>query len=164
MCLKGRWISRERALEIPIPGSSQVPRGVIDRSVRLLQEAKFPVILAGGEVKWSGAVRDLVELAEALEIPGTTNRDHPDAFPNRHPLGVGMIGKGRGEAGNRVMKSADLILALGVKFDYQSTRYNFDIIPRKAKIVHVSINPEEVGRIYPTERGSSAMSVRSLRR
>jgi thiamine pyrophosphate-dependent acetolactate synthase large subunit-like protein len=70
-----------------------------------------------------------------------------------HPLGMGMIGKGRGEAGNRAMKRADLILALGVKFDYQSTRHNFEIIPEKAKIVHVSINPEEVGRVYPIELG-----------
>ena len=134
-----------------IPASC--PEEFIDEVVRLLQESKFPVILAGGEVKWSRAVGDLVALAEALEIPGTTNRDHPDAFPSKHPLGVGMIGKGRGEGGNRVMKSADLVLALGVKFDYQSTRYNYDIIPRNARIVHVSIDPEEVGRIYPIAAG-----------
>ena len=145
---EGSMPSRYRTL-VP-PGC---PEEVFDEIVLLLKEAKFPVILAGGEVKWSEAVEDLMELAEALEIPVTTSRDHPDAFPNRHPLGVGMIGKGRGEAGNRVMKSADLILALGVKFDYQSTRYNFEIIPKNAKIVHVSINPEEVGRVYPLEIG-----------
>jgi thiamine pyrophosphate-dependent acetolactate synthase large subunit-like protein len=132
---------------------SACPEGFADEVLRLLGQAKFPVIIAGGEVLWSQAGGDLVRLAEALEIPAVTTRDHPDAFPNRHPLGMGMIGKGRGEAGNRTMKRADLILALGAKFDYQSTRYGFDIIPEKAKIVHVSINPEEVGRVYPVELG-----------
>ena len=132
---------------------SACPEGFADEVLRLLGQAKFPVIIAGGEVLWSQAGGDLVRLAEALEIPAVTTRDHPDAFPNRHPLGMGIIGKGRGEAGNRTMKRADLILALGAKFDYQSTRYGFDIIPEKAKIVHVSINPEEVGRVYPVELG-----------
>ena len=132
---------------------SACPEDFADAVLRLLEQAKFPVIFAGGEVLWSRAGGDLVRLAEALEIPAVTTRDHPDAFPNRHPLGMGIIGKGRGEAGNRTMKRADLILALGAKFDYQSTRYGFDIIPEKAKIVHVSINPEEVGRVYPVELG-----------
>ena len=132
---------------------STCPEDFADAVLRLLEQAKFPVIFAGGEVLWSRAGGDLVRLAEALEIPAVTTRDHPDAFPNRHPLGMGMIGKGRGEAGNRTMKRVDLILALGAKFDYQSTRYGFDIIPEKTKIVHVSINPEEVGRVYPVELG-----------
>lgn len=129
------------------------PDEVVKEIVNLMQRARFPVILAGGEVLWSRAGRSLAELAEALEVPVATTRDQPDVFPNTHPLGVGLIGKGRGEAGNAVMKQADLILAMGVKFDYQSTRYNFEIIPQKAKIVHVSIDPEEVGRIYPVAIG-----------
>jgi acetolactate synthase-1/2/3 large subunit len=66
---------------------------------------------------------------------------------------MGMIGEGKGGPGNKVIKMADLILALGLKFDYLSTRFNFDIIPERAKIIHVSINPEEVGSIYPIEIG-----------
>jgi thiamine pyrophosphate-dependent acetolactate synthase large subunit-like protein len=129
------------------------PDEVVGEIVNLLEKARFPVILAGGEVLWSRAGKSLAELAEALEVPVATTRNHPDAFPVTHPMGTGLIGKGRGEAGNVVMKQADLILAMGVKFDYQSTRYNFEIIPQKAKIVHVSIDPEEVGRIYPVEIG-----------
>jgi thiamine pyrophosphate-dependent acetolactate synthase large subunit-like protein len=129
------------------------PDEIVKEIVNLMEKARFPVILAGGEVLWSRAGESLAELAEALEIPVATTRNHPDAFPILHPMGTGLIGKGRGEAGNAVMKQADLILAMGVKFDYQSTRYNFEIIPQKAKIVHVSIDPEEVGRIYPVEIG-----------
>jgi acetolactate synthase I/II/III large subunit len=148
MEFKGSEPSRYRTV-IPPACSEEF----VDQVGTLLESAKFPLLYVGGEVLWSRAGEDLVELAEALGIPVATTRDHPDAFPNIHPLGMGMIGKGRGEAGNRVMKQADLILALGVKFDYQSTRHNFDIIPEKAKIVHVSINPEEVGRVYPIELG-----------
>ncbi|MFQ6079174.1 MAG: thiamine pyrophosphate-binding protein, partial [Thermodesulfobacteriota bacterium] len=129
------------------------PDEVVEEIVNLMEKARFPIILAGGEVLWSRAGTSLVELAETLEVPVATIRDQPDAFPITHPLGVGLIGKGRGEAGNAVMNQADLILAMGVKFDYQSTRYNFETIPQKARIVHVSIDPEEVGRIYPVEIG-----------
>lgn len=152
--------SRYRSLNPPA-----CPENVIDEIIKLLQGSTFPVILVGSEILWSGAGQDLIELAEALDIPVATTRDHPDAFPNKHLLGMGMIGKGRGEAGNRVIKQADLILALGVKFDYQSTRYNFEIIPQQAKIIHISINPEEVGRIYPVELGmvcDAGLTIRAL--
>jgi thiamine pyrophosphate-dependent acetolactate synthase large subunit-like protein len=132
---------------------SACPEGFADEVLRLIEQAKFPVIFAGGEILWSRAGSDLIQLAEALQIPAVTTRDHPDAFPNRHPLGMGMIGKGRGEAGNRTMQRADLILAFGTKFDYQSTRYGFDIIPKKPRLSTLAINPEEVGRVYPVELG-----------
>lgn len=125
----------------------------IDQIVTLLQKAKFPFILAGVDTLWSRAGNDLIELAEALEIPAGTLRDSWGAFPGSHPLGVGMVARGRGEIGNQTIQKADLILALGVKFDFQSTRYTYDVIPKKAKIVHVTTNPEEVGRIYPFEVG-----------
>lgn len=135
------------------PVSAACPDQMIDDIINLIQKATFPAILAGSEILWFKAGDSLTELAETLEIPVVTTRNNPDAFPVNHPLGAGLIGKGRGEAGNRVIKQADLLLAMGVKFDYQSTRYNFDIIPEKAKIIHVSIDPEEVGRIYPIEIG-----------
>jgi acetolactate synthase I/II/III large subunit len=132
---------------------SSCPEEFVDEIVSLLQKSKSPVILAGGEILWSRAGKDLIQLAEALEIPVTMTRDHLDVFPSGHPLSMGIIGKSKFEASGKALKAADLVLALGVKFDYQSTRYNFEIIPEKAKIVHVSINPEEVGRIYPVELG-----------
>ena len=119
----------------------------------LLKQSKFPVILAGWDILWSKEKDCLDELAEALEIPVATMLPSLGAFPYSHPLGVGIVGRGRGEAGNETLRQADLILALGVKFDYQSTRYNNDIIPSAAKIVHVCTDAEEIGRIYPFEIG-----------
>lgn len=121
--------------------------------IDLLKQSKFPVILAGWDILWSEGRAYLVELAEALKVPVATMLSSLGAFPYSHPLGVGIIGRGRGEAGNTVLQQADLILALGVKFDYQSTRYNNQIIPDTAKIVHIGTDAEEIGRIYPFELG-----------
>jgi len=128
-------------------------QSAIDDMIRLLENAKFPVILAGSDILWAGAGNDLKELAETLKIPVATLRDSWGAFPGSHPLGVGMAARERGEAGNRTLQRADLILALGLKFDYQSTRHTFEIIPQKAKMIHINNNPEEVGRIYPFDVG-----------
>ena len=125
----------------------------VEEALDLLAGAQFPVILAGNEVLWSRAGQDLALLAEVLEVPVATTRDASGAFPRAHPLGVGLVGRGRGEAGNAALKRADLILALGTKFDYQTTRYNFEIIPEDAKIIHVSADAEEVGRVYPIAIG-----------
>ncbi|MDF1553639.1 MAG: thiamine pyrophosphate-binding protein, partial [Deferrisomatales bacterium] len=132
---------------------STCPQQGIEEILDRVAAARFPVILVGNEVLWARAVPDLIELAEALEIPVATSRDAPGAFPSSHPLGMGLVGRGRGEAGNAAIRRADLILGLGVKFDYQTTRYNHDLIPADAKIIHVSNNPEELGRIYPLTLG-----------
>ena len=132
------------------PACSQ---GAVAEIFDLLKQSKSPVILAGWDILWSQGRAYLDKLAEALEIPVATMLSSLGAFPYSHPLGVGIIGRGRGEAGNAVLQQADLILALGVKFDYQSTRYNHDIIPPTAKIVHIGTDAEEIGRIYPVELG-----------
>lgn len=140
--------ARYRAL---VPTSC--PTEAIEEALDLVAAARFPVILAGNEVLWSRAGRDLAALAEALDVPVATTRDASGAFPRAHPLGVGLAGRGRGEAANEALKRADVILALGAKFDYQTTRYNHEIVPAGAKIVHVSVDPEEVGRVYPVALG-----------
>ena len=132
---------------------SACPADGVAEIIDLLKQSKFPVILAGWDILWSKGRDSLVELAEALEIPVATMLSSLGAFPYSHPLGVGIIGRGRGEAGNSVLQQADLILALGVKFDYQSTRYNNQIIPDTVKIVHICTDAEEIGRIYPVELG-----------
>jgi len=140
--------SRYRAQTLPT-----CPEETIDQMVGLLQKARFPFILAGADTLWSRSGADLAALAEAAGIPVGTLRDSWGAFPGSHPLGVGLVARSRGEAGNRTIQQADLILALGVKFDFQSTRYSHDVIPRKARLIHVANDPEEVGRIYPVDIG-----------
>jgi len=129
------------------------PEETIDQMIGRLQKARFPFILAGVDTLWSRSGDDLVALAEAAGIPVGTLRDSWGAFPGSHPLGVGLVARSRGEAGNRTIQQADLILALGVKFDFQSTRYSYDVIPQKAKLIHITNDPEEVGRIYPVDIG-----------
>lgn len=138
-----------RRANVPACCPEEVVQEILDR----VAKARAPVILAGNEILWSGAAKDLARLAEALGLLVATTRDASGAFPKSHPLGVGLIGKGRGESGNAAVQGADLILALGAKFEFQSTRHNYEIIPKGAAIVHVSANAEEVGRIYPAAIG-----------
>ena len=86
------------------------PESTIDDIVSLLESAEFPVILAGSDILWARGGNDLKKLAETLKVPVATLRDSWGVFPGTHPLGVGMAAKGRGEAGNRTLQKADLIL------------------------------------------------------
>jgi len=140
--------NRYRSMELPACSQE-----ALAQIVGLLKNARFPVILAGWDVLWSKDRGYLQLLAEALEVPVATMLSSLGAFPYSHPLGVGIIGRGRGEAGNAVMQQADLVLAFGVKFDFQTTRYNFNIISKDSKIVHICTDAEEVGRIYPADIG-----------
>ncbi len=126
---------------------------LLEEMINLLKQAKYPVILAGNDILWCRAAEELKEFAELQSIPVTTTWDHIDAFPTTHPLGMGPIGRNRSEAANFLLAKADLLLALGTRFDYQSTRFNYQFISRKSKIIQVTLDAEEIGRIYPVDLG-----------
>jgi len=129
---------------------------IIDEIIVHLKKAKRPVFLAGNDIVWRDATPELIKLADLLSIPVTTTCDHLSAFPTIHPLGMGPIGRNRSDAANLVLSKADLLIAIGAKFDYQSTRFNYEYISKNSKIIQVSLDPEEIGRIYPTEIGLTA--------
>lgn len=128
-------------------------KNLIDQILELVDEAKFPVILAGGDILWCRALPELKEFAQVFHIPVVTSWDHMDSFPSTHPMGLGVMGAGRSEAANKALSRADLILALGARFDYQSTRHDHNFIPEKAKIVQVCLDFKEVGQIYLVDVG-----------
>lgn len=112
--------------------------------------ARSPVLLAGREILRENAQALLVPFVEALGIPVVTSAEHMDAMPSVHPLCLGPMGLGGGwESANAVVRDADVLLALGVKFDYRTTRLNHDFIPKKTAILHVSRHPEVIGAVLP---------------
>ncbi len=123
------------------------------RVLASLEAARFPVVLAGGEILRERATPLLLELAEALSLPVVTTINHLDAFPAVHPLGLGPIGKNGWDCANRAIATADLLLALGAHFDFLSTNFSRDLLAPDTKIVHVSAVPERIGLIYPVESG-----------
>src|SRR5690242_8920933 len=84
-------------------------------AVRLLQAARKPVIVAGGGVRASGAARELVALAEKLQVPVATSLNAKDAIAASHPLSVGVVGTYSRESANRVVALADLVCFVGTE-------------------------------------------------
>ena len=114
---------------------------------RLLSDAKNPVILSGAGVVLSGAIPDLVRLAERLDAPVASNYQHNDSFPGSHPLAVGPLGYNGSKAAMELIRDADVVLALGTRLNPFSTLpgYGIDYWPKDAKIIQVDINPDRIG-------------------
>lgn len=150
--------NRVEAPEIPPPGRLR-PEGVvrgdaaqIQRAVELLLAASRPVLLAGGGIRWARARDAVIELAECLGIPMAIT--HKGLIPEDHPLCVGMIGTTGCPVAVETMQESDLILALGCTFSQVATgSYGHQMIPAKAKIIHVDLDPAEIGKNYPVELG-----------
>ena len=123
--------------------------GQVKKVVKTIQSAKRPLILAGGGVIGSNASTELLQFAEKMQIPVTTTLMGIGGFPAKHPLWLGMPGMHGTVTANRAIQNADLLIALGARFDDRVTGKIEKFAP-KAKIVHVDIDPAEVGKIINT--------------
>jgi acetolactate synthase-1/2/3 large subunit len=118
----------------------------LDEALSLLASARRPLILAGRGVMLSGASGLLSELVEKTRIPVAMTLLGIGGFPATHPLNLGMMGM-HGEAWvNRAIQSADLLLAIGMRFDDRvvGDPRTFAV---QAKKIHLEIDPSEVGKI-----------------
>ena len=115
------------------------------QAIELIHNAKRPVVLAGHGILVSGAVREVRELAEGAGIPVALTLLGLGAFPASHPLNLGMMGM-HGEAWvNHAIQEADLLLALGMRFDDRVTGHLKTYAP-DAKKIHVEIDPTEINK------------------
>jgi acetolactate synthase-1/2/3 large subunit len=138
----------EELPEVSLPGYQPVLVGntrQIRQAAYLLNRAEAPLILAGHGVILAGAEVELRQLAEKAHIPVVTTLLGISALPETHPLCLGMGGM-HGEAyANKALQQADLIIALGSRFDDRLTGPVSTFVPR-AKIIHVDIDPAEIGK------------------
>jgi acetolactate synthase-1/2/3 large subunit len=119
---------------------------MIKEAARLISESHRPVIYAGGGILKSRAAEALRHLAEALDTPVVTTLMARGAFPDDHPLCLGMPGMHGSYAAITAMQQADLLIALGTRFDDRVTGRVASFAPG-AKIIHVDIDPAELGKI-----------------
>jgi acetolactate synthase-1/2/3 large subunit len=116
------------------------------RAVDLIHSAKRPLILAGHGILVSGAMAEVRELAERASIPVALTLLGLGAFPASHPLNLGMMGM-HGEAWvNHAIQEADLLIALGMRFDDRVTG-DLKNYATHAKKIHVEIDPAEINKI-----------------
>jgi acetolactate synthase-1/2/3 large subunit len=134
------------------------PEGVT-KAVDMLLGAERPVILVGQGVRYGGAAADLRALAERLDIPVASSASGLGALDSNHPLALGLVARAGHYQANHATRQADVLLALGVRFDDRTSSswipgYSFTIPP--TQLIHVDIDPEEIGRNYPVALGLMA--------
>ncbi|HEX5212164.1 MAG TPA: thiamine pyrophosphate-binding protein [Pseudolabrys sp.] len=122
----------------------------VKTALDILQKAERPIIVAGGGVRASGAGRELVALAEALQIPVATSLNGKDSIPGVHPLSVGVVGSYSRETANRAVNRADLVCFIGTESGGMTT--HFWAVPKiGTPAIQIDIEPESLGRNYPLQ-------------
>ena len=115
----------------------------IKKAIEILKEAKRPLIIAGHGVLLSGATEELYKLATTCQIPVTNTLLGLGSFPGEHQLSLGMLGMHGTVYANYATNEADVVLALGIRFDDRIAGVPKEFCPQ-ATIVHVDIDPAEI--------------------
>jgi len=142
------WPSSEDVVS-SLPGYRPNTKGhprMIKEAARLIAAARQPVIYAGGGILKSRAAAALRELAEMTGIPVVTTLMARGALPDSHPLCLGMPGMHGNYTAIKAMQESDLLITLGARFDDRVTGKTDGFAP-EAKIIHVDIDPAELGKI-----------------
>jgi len=118
---------------------------MIERAVELINSAERPLIYGGGGVNSADAQEELVALAERADMPVTMTLLGKGGFPEDHQLYLGMPGMHGTAYANYALHEADVVLAVGTRFDDRVTG-KLDMFARNAKFIHVDIDPAEIGK------------------
>jgi acetolactate synthase-1/2/3 large subunit len=115
----------------------------IKQAAEAILKARKPVLYVGGGVVFSGASEELIELAEMMQIPVDMTLMALGAFPGEHPLSMGMMGMHGTYWANMAVHYADLVIAVGARFDDRVTGKVSEFCPH-AKVIHIDIDPTSI--------------------
>ncbi len=135
--------------DMELPGYHPVTEGdpeLIRRAAEMIRDAERPVLYVGGGVLKARAADALRQLAEMVQIPVVTTLMARGAFPDRHELCLGMPGMHGNYTAVTAMQQSDLLISLGARFDDRVTG-KLDGFAPDAKIIHVDIDPAELGKV-----------------
>lgn len=159
---------------VPAPGSRRPGHGRSagsDESVAaaadLLLRAERPVVYAGGGVHLAEAWEELKEVAESIGIPVASSLMGKGAFPEDHPLSLGVTGIWGTRLANQTTREADVILAVGTGFaeaDCSSWNPNYTFAIPPSRLIQLDADPQEIGKGYPVEVGIVGDAKAGLRR
>lgn len=146
-------------VELPAPRERRVPAvriapepSAIAAAAAALRAAERPVILSGGGVRASGASAEVVALAERLGAPIATSLNGKETVPADHPLAIGIPGLYARASANQIIVEADLVMYVGSQTGSQVT-LTWQVPPTSTRVVHLDIEPLELGRHYPDTIG-----------
>jgi len=134
--------------KVDLPGYRPTRAGhvrMIERAAELIDTARQPVLYGGGGVNAAEAQAELVALAERADIPVTMTLMGKGGFPENHELSLGMPGMHGTAYANYALHEADVIIAVGTRFDDRVTG-KLDMFARNAKIIHIDVDPAEIGK------------------
>ena len=133
-----------------VPEVSEEASERLKEAARLINEAERPLIISGHGVMTSGGNKEMLALAEKSGIPVITTLLGLGSFPSGHPLSMGMLGMHGMYWSNLSVDHADLIVGVGMRFDDRVTG-KVDTFAPHARIIHMDIDPSQIGRNVPVE-------------
>ncbi|MEH2212358.1 biosynthetic-type acetolactate synthase large subunit [Nostoc sp.] len=117
----------------------------INAAIQLITESRRPLLYVGGGAIAAGAHEEIKQLAELFDIPVTTTLMGIGAFDEHHPLALGMLGMHGTAYANFAVSDCDLLICVGARFDDRVTG-KLDEFASRAKVIHIDIDPAEVGK------------------
>jgi len=121
----------------------------LDKAIDIILSSSQPVIIAGGGIKNTQGHKEVIKLAKILNIPIVTSAGHGDAIPFNENLYAGQMGPRGNPIAAKLVKEADVILALGTRLGFNSTFFSYENINEQASIIQVDIEPTALGRYFP---------------
>lgn len=160
--------------DLPVGAFNKIPAPITkptidletaEKVARALAEAENPVLYVGGGVQGARGSNELTTLAEALEVPVAHTLMGKGSMSDSHPLLLGMTGFWGTPIANEMCRTADLVVAVGTRLAEANSsswdpNYTFAIPP--TRLIHIDIDPAEIGRNFPTEMGIVADAKNAL--
>lgn len=129
------------------------PADAIEAAAQVLLAAERPVMVVGGGGLISQAAKEVEALAQTLNMPVATTVSGKGVFEEDQPLSVGVVGgQYAEECANSVVREADVVLLVGYKSSQQST-FVWTLPTPEQRVIHLDIDPYEIGKVFPTEVG-----------
>ncbi len=126
---------------------------LLKKVVNLINGSKKIVIIVGAGIKYNSKFKKVTRLAEYLNVPIVAAAGHGDAVPFNYKLNAGQMGPRGNPVASKLVKEADIIIALGTRLGFNSTFYSYENINKKAKIIQVELEKKMIGRYFPVEIG-----------
>ncbi|AFY43337.1 biosynthetic-type acetolactate synthase large subunit [Nostoc sp. PCC 7107] len=133
---------------VKLPGYRPTVKGnprQVNAAIKLIKESRRPLLYVGGGAIAANAHEEVLQLAELFNIPVTTTLMGIGAFDEHHPLSLGMLGMHGTAYANFAVSDCDLLICVGARFDDRVTG-KLDEFASRAKVIHIDIDPAEVGK------------------